>query len=108
VRSSALLGVSGFVHADARTLQTDHDSVAIGDVASVRLPNGKALPKAGVFAHAEGKVVAERIAARVEGKASVACFAGNNGALSDRKWLGGGSSPPEGSAKAAQIAFLSR
>jgi hypothetical protein len=35
-------------------------------------------------------------------------FAGNNGALSGRKWLGGGSSPPEGSAKAAQLAFLSR
>jgi sulfide:quinone oxidoreductase len=77
VRSSALLGVSGFVHADARTLQTDHDGVfAIGDVASVRLPNGKALPKAGVFAHAEGKVVAARIAARVEGKASQATFEG--------------------------------
>jgi sulfide:quinone oxidoreductase len=77
VRSSALLGVSGFVHADARTLQTNHDDVfAIGDVASVRLPNGKALPKAGVFAHAEGKVVAERIAAGVEGKASQATFDG--------------------------------
>jgi sulfide:quinone oxidoreductase len=77
VRSSALLGVSGFVHADARTLQTDHDGAfAIGDVASIRLPNGKALPKAGVFAHAEGKVVAERIAAGVEGKASQATFDG--------------------------------
>ena len=63
IRSSPLLGVSGFVHVDSRTLQTDFDDVyAIGDVATVKLPNGKALPKAGVFAHAEAKVVARRIA----------------------------------------------
>ena len=77
VRASALLGVSGFVHADARTLQTDHDGVfAIGDVATVRLPNDKALPKAGVFAHAEAKVVAERIADKLHGKTSHAAFNG--------------------------------
>ena len=57
MRSSPLLGVSGFVHVDPRTLQTDYDDVyAIGDVATIKLPNGKALPKAGVFAHAEAKV----------------------------------------------------
>ena len=77
VRSSKLLGVSGFVHADARTLQTDHEDVyAIGDVATVRLPNDKALPKAGVFAHAEAKVVAERIADAISGKTSRAAFDG--------------------------------
>ena len=63
VRSSPLLGVSGFVHVDPRTLQTDYDDVyAIGDVATIKLPNGKALPKAGVFAHAQAKTVAQRIA----------------------------------------------
>jgi sulfide:quinone oxidoreductase len=77
VRSSPLLGVSGFIHADARTLQTRHDDVfAIGDVATVRLPNDKALPKAGVFAHSEAKVVAEQIADKVEGKTSHAAFDG--------------------------------
>lgn len=77
VRSSALLGVSGFIHADARTLQTDHEDVfAIGDVATVRLPNDKALPKAGVFAHSEAKVVAERIANKLDGKTSRAAFDG--------------------------------
>jgi sulfide:quinone oxidoreductase len=77
VRSSPLLGVSGFVHADARTLQTTHDDVfAIGDVATLKMPNGKALPKAGVFAHAEAKVVARRIADAVEGKRSQAEFTG--------------------------------
>jgi len=77
VRSSELLGVSGFVHADARTLQTDHKDVfAIGDVATVRLPNDKALPKAGVFAHAEAKVVAARVADRIAGKTPSATFDG--------------------------------
>ena len=77
VRSSALLGVSGFIHVDPRTLQTDYDDVfAIGDVASVKLPGGKALPKAGVFAHSEAKVVAEQIADEVLGKKSDASFNG--------------------------------
>lgn len=77
VRSSKLLGLSGFVHADARTLQTDAEGVyAIGDVAAVRLPSDKALPKAGVFAHAEAKVVAERIADRLRGKTPRAVFDG--------------------------------
>jgi sulfide:quinone oxidoreductase len=78
VRSSPLLGVSGFVHVDPRTLRTDYDDVyAIGDVATIKLPNGKALPKAGVFAHAEAKVVAQRIADSVDGKPSDAVFGGN-------------------------------
>lgn len=78
VRSSPLLGVSGFIHVDPRTLQTDYDGVyAIGDVATAKLPNGKALSKAGVFAHAEAKVVAQRIADDAEGKSSTAEFNGN-------------------------------
>ncbi len=78
VRSSPLLGVSGFIHVDPRTLQTDYEDVfAIGDVATVKLPNGKALPKAGVFAHSEAKVVAQRIAEGVDGKTSNAAFDGH-------------------------------
>lgn len=77
VRSSSLLGVSGFVHVDPRTLQTDCEDVfAIGDVTTVRLPNDKPLPKAGVFAHGEAKVVAEQIADKVKGRASSAAFDG--------------------------------
>ena len=78
VRSSPLLGVSGFIHVDPRTLQTEYDGVyAIGDVATIKLPNGKALPKAGVFAHAEAKTVAQRIADSCGGKTSDAEFDGN-------------------------------
>ncbi len=77
VRSSPLLGLSGFVHVDPRTLQTDYEDVyAIGDVATIKLPNGKALPKAGVFAHAEAKTVARRIADDHGGKTSEAEFNG--------------------------------
>jgi sulfide:quinone oxidoreductase len=77
IRSSPLMGVSGFVHVDPQTLETGHDGVyAIGDVATIKLPNGKALPKAGVFAHAEAKIVAERIADSHGGKASEAAFNG--------------------------------
>jgi sulfide:quinone oxidoreductase len=77
MRSSPLVGVSGYVHVDPRTLQTDLEDVyAIGDVATVKLPNGKALPKAGVFAHAEAKTVARRIAQTVVGRAPDAVFDG--------------------------------
>jgi sulfide:quinone oxidoreductase len=77
VRSSPLLGVSGFVHVDPRTLQTDYEDVyAIGDVATIKLPNGKALPKAGVFAHSEARLVARRIADEVLGKRPDASFDG--------------------------------
>ena len=78
IRSSPLLGVSGFVHVDPQTMQTGYDDVyAIGDVATIKLPNGKSLPKAGVFAHAEAKVVAQRIADGVEGKMPDAAFDGH-------------------------------
>jgi len=77
VRSTPLLGVSGFIHVDPRTLRTGYDGVfAIGDVTTIKLPNGKALPKAGVFAHSEAKVVAEQIADEVLGKRSAASFEG--------------------------------
>lgn len=78
VRSSGLLGVSGWIHADPQTLRTEHEGVfAIGDITSIRLPNGKMLPKAGVFAHAEAKVVAAQIASEVRGHQPRASFDGN-------------------------------
>jgi len=78
VRSSALLGLSGFVHVDRETLQTDYENVyAIGDVATIKLPNGKALPKAGVFAHAEAKTIARRIAQAAAGDSVDAVYDGH-------------------------------
>lgn len=73
VRRSALAAPSGWIPVDAATLRTKHDNVyAIGDVASITLANGKPLPKAGVFAHAEARVVAREIAASFGGPAAPA------------------------------------
>ncbi len=58
-------------------LETGYEGVfAIGDVATIALPNGKSLPKAGVFAHAEAKVVADRIAGEARGEPPDASFDG--------------------------------
>jgi sulfide:quinone oxidoreductase len=59
------------------TLETDFPGVyAIGDVTAIPLANGQLLPKAGVFAEAQGKVVAERIAAAFAGRTAAATFTG--------------------------------
>ncbi|HEX9437975.1 MAG TPA: FAD/NAD(P)-binding oxidoreductase [Candidatus Limnocylindria bacterium] len=71
VRRSSLAGETGWIPVDPATLRTPYDDVyAIGDVASITLGNGKPLPKAGVFAHAQAGVVAREIAASVGGPAA--------------------------------------
>ena len=68
LRDSGLLGESGWIPVDARTLKTRYDRVyAVGDVTTVMLPVGKPLPKAGVFAHHEAETVAQNIAAELQG-----------------------------------------
>ncbi len=75
---SHLTNEAGWVPVDPRTLRTRYENIyAIGDVASITLPNGKALPKAGVFAHAEAIAVAHGIAAEVQGTDSETGFDGS-------------------------------
>jgi sulfide:quinone oxidoreductase len=77
VVAAGLTGPSGWVGVDARTLETRFPGVyAIGDVTAIPLANGMPLPKAGVFAHAEGEVVAARIADVFEGRTPDATFSG--------------------------------
>lgn len=77
VAAAGLTGPSGWVAVDPRTLETRFKDVyAVGDVTAVPLATGGALPKAGVFAAAEGEVVAERIAARFAGRKPEATFGG--------------------------------
>jgi sulfide:quinone oxidoreductase len=77
VRDSTLLDASGWVPVDAGSLQTRHSGVfAIGDVTAVRLANGMFLPKAGVFADSQARIVAENIAAELEGRAPSGQFDG--------------------------------
>jgi len=77
VSAAGLTGPSGWVGVDRATLETRFPGVyAIGDVTGIPLANGLPLPKAGVFAHAEGDVVAARIAEVLAGAAPVATFDG--------------------------------
>lgn len=77
MRGSALAGEAGWIPVDRGTLETSHERVyAIGDVTTITLANGKPLPRAGVFAHGEGLVVARRIAATLAGRPATDAFDG--------------------------------
>jgi sulfide:quinone oxidoreductase len=66
-----------WVHADRETLETGVPNVwAVGDCVSIPLSNGMWLPKTGVFANAQGEVVAARIADRLAGREPDAVFTG--------------------------------
>ena len=71
-RESGLTNEAGWIPVNRLTLQTQHESVyALGDTTAISLPGRwkpdvpLMLPKAGVFAHAQAKVVAQRIAAEI-------------------------------------------
>ena len=49
---------------------------AVGDATTITLANGKPLPKAGTFAHAQAEVVAQRIAIEINGAKAGAEFDG--------------------------------
>jgi len=77
VRESGLVDASGWVPVDPTTLLTRYPGVfAIGDVTAIRLPIGMFLPKAGVFADEQARVVAANIATEVAGEGTQAQYAG--------------------------------
>jgi len=83
IQSSKLAGQSGWIPVDQSTLQTNFESVfAIGDVTSITIPGrwkpdvSMILPKAGIFAHLQAEVVAQRIADKLKGKKSESQFCG--------------------------------
>jgi sulfide:quinone oxidoreductase len=80
VRESGLVGESGWISVNSRTLETQFPDVyAVGDVVQITMGNGKPLPKAGVFAEAMGETVADRIAAAFAGREPEAAFEGEGG-----------------------------
>lgn len=88
VRESGLVGDSGWVSVNRRTLETQFPGVyAIGDVVQIMMPNNKPLPKAGIFAEAMGETVADRITATFAGTESAATFQGEGGCYLE---VGGG------------------
>lgn len=86
VRDAGLTDSTGYIPVHPKTLEilSEPETLAtrypglyaIGDVASVRLLNGLLLPKAGVFAEGEARVVAHNIAARLRGEPQASSYDG--------------------------------
>lgn len=77
VRDAGLVGESGWIPVDARTLATSVPGVfALGDVTGIPIASGKFLPKAGVFAHRQAEVVAENLVAEWRGRTPRRAFDG--------------------------------
>lgn len=78
VLEAGLVGESGWVPVDRQTLETKFPGVyAIGDVTGIPLSVGKPLPKAGVFAHGQGEVVANNLIHNITGKGKPQVFDGH-------------------------------
>lgn len=78
VADSSLGGETGWISVNRSTLETPFEGVyAIGDIVVIPLSMGKPLPKAGVFADAEGKIVARNIADSWRLRAPAAAFNGH-------------------------------
>jgi sulfide:quinone oxidoreductase len=88
VVDAGLAPAGGWVKVDPKTLATPFERVwAMGDVTGIPLPNGKSLPKAGVFAEGQAEVVARNVAALVQGAAPAAEFGGEGACFVE---MGGG------------------
>lgn len=74
---AGLAADGGWVAVDRYTLRTKFPNVyAVGDCVGIPLANGKALPKAGVFAHGQAEAAARNIAAEITGHAASHRFDG--------------------------------
>jgi len=68
VKQANLLSETGWISVDKYNLRTGYPNVyAIGDVTSIKLPNGAFLPKAAVFALNQAEVVANQISSEILG-----------------------------------------
>lgn len=77
VQEAGLTDETGWIPVDATTLRTQHPNVwAVGDIVSIRLPNGKLLPKAGTLAANQAYVAAQHITAQIQGQPTTATFDG--------------------------------
>ena len=82
-REAGLANEAGWVPVDRSTLKTRFEKVyAIGDITAITIPGRwkpdvpMMLPKAGVFAHVQAEIVAERIADEISGRTTTAEFCG--------------------------------
>ncbi len=71
IKDAGMTGKSGWLEVDRHTLKTRHENIyAIGDNTHIGLANGKALPKAGVFAKSQAQVVGVNLASEL-GRSSI-------------------------------------
>jgi sulfide:quinone oxidoreductase len=100
VRKTSLAGPQGWIPVASDTLETRVPGVfAVGDVNSVPMTKEKGLPKAGVFASAEGRTVGHNIAAAVMGTETTVfpgvghcslMYTGSRAAMMEGRFLSGG------------------
>lgn len=83
VREAGLSNEVGWIPVDRSTLRTKYENIyAIGDIAAISIPGRwkpdvpLMLPKAGIFAHEQAEVVAQRIADEIYGRVPKAEFSG--------------------------------
>jgi sulfide:quinone oxidoreductase len=77
VRDANLTDASGFIPANLNTFETAVPGIyAIGDCASLKLPDGRPHPKAGVFSEAQAVVLAKQLGALALGGGELARYAG--------------------------------
>ncbi|OGU14709.1 MAG: hypothetical protein A2X61_13690 [Ignavibacteria bacterium GWB2_35_12] len=83
VRDSGLTNEAGWIPVNPQTLETKYETVfAIGDITSIPIPGRwksdvpMMLPKAGVFAHNQAEIVAERIVDKINNIESKHIFKG--------------------------------
>lgn len=75
-----LAGEADWLRVNPRTMETAFEGVyGVGDLVEIPMPDGKPLPKAGVFAEAMGETTADRIADGFAGREPAATFAGEGG-----------------------------
>ena len=74
---SGLVDQSGWVPVDPSTLSTSASDVfAVGDCAGTKIPKGTLLPRAGILAEEQAKVVAMNIISRIKGLQETERFSG--------------------------------
>lgn len=81
VSEAGLSGDGEWVPVDSRTLQTPFERVfALGDLTAIPIADTRMmLPKAGVFAHYQAEVVADNIAAEINGRDTRRQYRGDGG-----------------------------
>jgi sulfide:quinone oxidoreductase len=77
VKEAGLSDQSGWIPVNPRTMATSFPNVyAIGDCAGTKIPTGQLLPRAGILAEEEGKVVAANLIRHIRGEGEDESFDG--------------------------------